>query len=148
MPSFIERAIEREIDSINDHLPQKLIPLSEIMEQSKPGYTTKDGTFSAFKREEIDYLIEEVPIQFHQSITLPVVILRRMDLGRGVHTVAGTKPVLFLMHRIIGDVNLEWSDLARHAPSNRFARPQVQIIRRKLPTTTCIGFVTSISERR
>ncbi len=141
MGSFFEKIIEREVNSINDHLPQERIPLSELIKEDRPSYRTKDGQTSVFKKSEIEFLSKEVPQQYHAEIELPIIILRRLDLGRGVHTVAGGKPVLFLIHRVLGDVDLGWSDLYGTKLENSFARPQVQIIRRKLPTTTCLGFV-------
>ncbi len=69
-----------------------------------------------------------------------------MDLGSGLYTVAGTKPALFFLHKILGQVDLEWEDLAVWRQNDTFARPQVQMIRRRLPTTTCIGFVYDVSQ--
>jgi uncharacterized protein (UPF0216 family) len=94
--------------------------------------------------EEIQFLAEEVPPELHNRILLPVILLRRMDLGKGIYTIAGTKPELFLVHRVIqqivGQVDLEWEKLAAWKPVERLARPQVQVLRRRLSSTTSIGF--------
>jgi len=47
---------------------------------------------------------------------------------------------------MLGQVDLEWEDLAVWRQNDTFARPQVQMIRRRLPTTTCIGFVYDVSQ--
>ncbi|MCF2137201.1 MAG: DUF61 family protein [Candidatus Thorarchaeota archaeon] len=148
MGSFFERVLEREIDSINDHLPSESVPLAELVDSERPSYKTRDGIDSHFRREEIEFLANETPQQFQTDITLPIVILRRMDLGKGIHTIAGGKATLFLIHRVLGDVDLEWEDLARVRLDNSFARLQVQVIRRRLPTTTCMGIVHSGAHTR
>ncbi|MHA1245921.1 MAG: DUF61 family protein [Candidatus Thorarchaeota archaeon] len=146
MGSFIERAIEKEIETINDHLPSAGIPLCDLLNNERPTYVTRAGETSAFHPEEIDFIAKEIPERYHGEIRLPIILLRRMDLGPGLYTVAGTKPALFFLHKILGQVDLEWEDLAVWRQNDTFARPQVQMIRRRLPTTTCIGFVYDVSQ--
>jgi uncharacterized protein (UPF0216 family) len=143
--------IEHEIDSINDHLPKKRVPLHELLEMEEPSYETRDGKISVFKKEELTQLAADIPEKHHKDITLPIVILRRMDLGTGIHTIAGTKHELFIIHRtiqkVIGQVDLEWEEFPKWRPLERLARPEVQVLRRKLPSTTCIG-ITMVQDRK
>ena len=151
MSSFIDKMIEHEIDSVNDHLPKKRVPLGELLKMDEPAYETRDGKKSVFKKEELTELAADIPEKFHENITLPIVILRRMDLGTGIHTIAGTKPELFIIHRsiqkVVGQVDLEWQDFPKWKPLERLARPEVQVLRRKLPSTTCIG-ITIVQDRK
>ena len=140
----IEKLIDSEIDAINDHLPKTRHSLADLIDSDTPSFTTKIGESSIIKTEEIQYLAEEVPKRFHSDVMLPIVLLRRMDLGRGIYTIAGSKVELFLVHRVIqqivGQVDLEWDSLEVWKPIERLARPQVQVLRRKLSSTTSIGF--------
>jgi uncharacterized protein (UPF0216 family) len=136
---FIEKMIERDIDTLNDHLPEARHPLSELVESESPKFKTRDGQFSEFRKEELQKLAKDVPSRFHDDILLPIVLLRRLDYGHGIYTVAGSKVELFLIHRILGYVDLAWNELASWQPVERLARPQVQLLRRKLPSTTTIG---------
>jgi uncharacterized protein (UPF0216 family) len=140
---FLDRTIEREIDSINDHLPKKLVSLATLLQSEKPCYETRSGDTSAIRPEEIQFLSEEIPKRFHEEFMLPIVILRRTDLGPGIHSVAGGKPELFLIQRLLGYVDLRWDELLRWNAVNRLARPQVQVVRRRLPSATCVGFTSS-----
>ncbi|NWF95386.1 MAG: DUF61 family protein [Candidatus Thorarchaeota archaeon] len=142
MSDHIERMLEREIDSVNDHLPKKAVPLRDLMRMSRPTYETRGGETSFLVRKELEYVASEVPERYHGDVMIPVVILRRMDLGQGIYTVAGTKPTLFLIHRILGDADGDWDRLGSWEAVDRLARPQVQLVRRRLPSTTCIGFTT------
>ena len=141
MTGLLEKVIQREIDAANYHLPNATIPLSELTASESPRYVTRSGESSAFRKEEIEMLSNEVPAEFQNDLRLPIVILRRLDLGPGIFTVAGGKVELFLVQRlIVGQGDLAWSRIRTSKPVDTLARPQVQILRRKMPSTTCIGF--------
>jgi uncharacterized protein (UPF0216 family) len=143
----IDKLIEHEIDTLNDHLPESRITLRELVKSDKPYFITKSGEKSVFRREEIQWLLEQIPERFHDEIRLPIIILRRLDYGSGIYTVAGNKYELFLIHRVLGYVDLEWENLAAWKPIERLARPQVQVIRQKMPTISCIGIVYITKEK-
>lgn len=142
----IDRIIEHEIDSINDHMPVTRHTLNELLESKSPHYVTRGGEVSILKKNEIVEIAEEVPSRFHKDIRLPIVILRRMDYGPGIYSVAGEKAELFLIHRILGHVDLQWGDFQTWKPAEKLMRPQVQAVRRKLPSTTCVGFITTVED--
>jgi len=143
----IDRLIEHEIDTLNDHLPETRVTLKDLIESGKSFYVTRSGEKSIFRGEEIEWLRGQVPNQFHDSVRLPIVILRRLDHGLGIYTVAGNKTELFMIHRILGYVNLEWKNFASWKPIEQLARPQVQSIRKKMPSTSCLGIVFATREK-
>ena len=147
MSKFIDKMIEHDIDTLNDHLPESRVPLSELIGLDTPQFKTRIGEVSVFRVDEVEQLANEVPRHFHDDIRLPIVILRRMDYGEGIYTIAGSKPELFMVHRIIGYVDLGWQELAVWKPVEKLARPQVQLLRRKLPSTTTIGIGMSSKEK-
>jgi uncharacterized protein (UPF0216 family) len=144
-----DKIIEHNIDTANDHLPVKRITLQEIGETGSLVYQTRGGETSAFRQEEIERLLQLVPSYLHSEIRLPIVILRRMDLGRGIFTVAGNKVELFLVNQLIlGYVDLLWGEIGEWMPVERLVRPEVQTLRRRLPSTTTIGFTLSTDENQ
>ncbi len=143
MSKFIDKMIEHDIDTLNDHLPESRVPLSDLIGVNSPHFKTRVGEVSVFRVEEIEELALEVPKRFHEEIGLPIVILRRLDYGTGIYTIAGNKAELFMVHRIIGYVDLGWEDFAQWKPVEKLARPQVQALRRKLPSTSTIGIAMS-----
>ncbi len=147
MSPSIDRLIEHEIDTLNDHLPETRVTLQELSESGKSFFITRSGEKSIFRIEEIEWLREQVPNQFHDSIRLPIVILRRLDHGLGIYTVAGNKTELFMIHRILGYVDPEWKNFASWKPIEQLARPQVQFLRKKMPSTSCIGIVHATREK-
>ena len=143
MSKFIDKMIEHDIDTLNDHLPESRIPLSDLIGMDSPQFKTRIGEVSVFRAEEIEELALEVPKRFHEEIGLPIVILRRLDYGTGIYTIAGNKAELFMVHRLIGYVDLGWEDFAQWKPVEKLARPQVQALRRRLPSTSTIGIAMS-----
>jgi len=141
---FIEKMLENDIDTANDHLPAQKASLAFLLLEEKPSYLTRGGEQSRFLAEELSTLANEIPLEFHSTFMLPIVILRRMDLGIGIYTIAGSKTELFLVHKLLEQKPIDWDQLKTWRPLDRLVRPQVQIIRRKLPSTTCLGFTTSI----
>ncbi len=144
MSRIIERMLENDIDTANDHLPAKKKSLESLTQEDAPSYHTRSGELSRFLVEEIEHLAKDIPRGFHPTFMLPIIMLRRMDLGRGIYTIAGSKTELFFIHRTLSNGTLEWIDLPNWRPIERLARPQVQMIRRMLPSTTCLGFTISI----
>jgi len=140
---FIEKMIERDIDTLNDHLPESRHPLSELLTAESPQFRTRDGQLSVFRKDEIVEIAKEVPSRYHKEILLPIILLRRLDYGEGIYTVAGSKVELFTIHRVLGYVDLEWEKFGSWKPVERLARPQVQLLRRKMPSTTSIGIAMS-----
>lgn len=147
MSPFIEKMIERDIDTLNDHLPETRHPLSELIGVDSPQFRTRDGEISVFRKEELEKLAAEVPSKFHDDVRLPIIILRRLDYGTGIYSVAGNKVELFMLHRTLGYVDLEWEYFGVWKPVETLARPQVQLLRRKLPSTTSIGIAMSTKEK-
>lgn len=148
MSRHLDRMIEHDIDTLNDHLPEARVSLKELLSQPEPYYITKAGEKSVFKREEIEEISGMVPEHLHGEIRLPIVILRRMDYGAGIHTVAGNKHELFMIHQVLGYVDLRWENFAAWKPLERLARPQVQLLRRRLPSTTALGIVVGVVKEK
>ena len=146
MNSKIDKILEHEIDTLNDHLPRARTRLSDLLKEKDPHFTTRSGEKSIFKMEELEWLKKEIPQKYHQSIRLPIVLLRRLDYGPGIHSVSGNKTELFMIHRILGYDDLAWENLAAWRPIEQLSRPQVQIIRQKMPSTSSLGIVFTTSK--
>ncbi|TFG97753.1 DUF61 family protein [Candidatus Thorarchaeota archaeon] len=149
MNSKMDKLLEHEIDTLNDHLPRARIRLVDLLKEENPHYVTRSGEKSVFKGEELEWLSKEVPKKLHEFIRLPIVLLRRLDQGQGIHSISGNKTELFVIHKILGYDDLVWENFAAWKPVDHLARPQVQIIRQKLPSTTSLGIVfTTLKDSR
>lgn len=148
MSPSIDKLLEYDIDTLNDHLPEYRVTLRELLTENIQRFITRGGDESVFLIEDIEFLKQEVPEIFHDDIRLPIIILKRLDYGSGLYTVAGNKAELFTIHKILGYDDLSWENFGAWKPIEQLARPQVQILRRKMPSTTTIGIVFATTKEK
>lgn len=121
-----ERLFERELARLNVHLPEKRMSLKEALSSSKPLVKTKAGATHSFKREELEFLSKIVPDDEWGELKLPILIVLEPKLGRGAARISGKSEV-----EVAGKIldKTGGGELLIY-------RPEVAILRKKLPTTT------------
>jgi uncharacterized protein (UPF0216 family) len=129
-----------DVNKMNDHLPSKTVPLSELLSQEEPIILARDGTKLWIDREELIKVARLVPKSLHEKLHLPLVLIRRIDLGEGVFTISGGKLEAFFVAQILGTTSEPLTDYEKADIQNHVYRPQVQELRRKLRSLTIIGF--------
>jgi uncharacterized protein (UPF0216 family) len=138
---FLSR-IEREITQMNDHMPRTKKSLFQLLSETSPAFTTRDGQRSAVKNEELEMLSELVPPEYYDRIMLPFTILRRTSLGPGAHTIGGSKLEQFIILLILGKIDSSFETWRELSLPRIIYSPEVALLRQKLPTTMTIGFGT------
>jgi len=141
---FADRAfktlLKHEVERINEHLPKEYRTLSELLSMETPSVKARDGGEIIFDRGELEYVASLLPKELHSKLTLPIVLMRRIDLGPGVFSVSGGKVEAYVALRVLnegGHVDYEKVETPLY-----IYRPQVQMLRRRLRTLTVIGFAT------
>lgn len=134
--------IEKEITQLNDHMPQTKKSLFQLLKETSPAFTTRDGQRSAVKHEELKKLSELIPSKYHDQIMLPFTILRRTSLGPGAHTIGGSKLEQFIILLILGKINSSFETWRELSLQRIIYSPEVALLRQRLPTTMTIGFGT------
>jgi uncharacterized protein (UPF0216 family) len=127
------------VEKLNDHLPKEYKTLDELLSMDSPSVKARDGGEIIFDRGELELLAQLIPKELYSQLRLPIVLLRRVDLGPGTFSLSGGKVEAYLALKLLGqvDVNLDGVELPIY-----IYRPQVQELRRKLRTLTVIGFAT------
>jgi uncharacterized protein (UPF0216 family) len=123
----VDRILKFELNKLNVHLPKRRISLKEALESTRPQVATRDGSVHRFKREELVFLAEFVPEVDWGRLQLPILIALDPKFGRGVARITGEAEVKAIC-QILGKKNTSRELL--------IYRPDVAMIRRKLPTTT------------
>jgi hypothetical protein len=108
------------------HLPERRISLKEALSSAQPRVPTRDGGFHSFKREELELLAELLPEAEREKLLLPIFIALDPKLGRGAARISGEVEAR-VAGRLIGKETT--GELVIY-------RPEVALLRRKLPTTT------------
>lgn len=133
--------IENQIENLNLHLPKKRISLHAAIENEIKKYIAKDGTELVIDPKEIALLKEICPKSKLEAVFLPIIIIRRRDLGQGVFTVAGEIIEEYLIAKVIGLYEKEWDEYLKERKKDLYLyKPHIIEIRKKLRTATVIGF--------
>lgn len=129
------RFLEKQIQSLNRHLPKRRASLAQLLEREKPRIDTKDGKTHRFKKKELRYLSELVPEDLHGKLRLPLIIRISPQFGRGAAKISG-KPECLVVKKILERDAEEEGELLIY-------RPEIRAVRKKLPTTTQYAFQIS-----
>lgn len=134
--------LQHEIDSINFHLPKKRVPL-HIAKNGYNTYISKDNNQIYIDMKEITSLLEICPQERIKDVLLPILIIRRRDLGSGTYVISGELLEQFLVLKSLDSFKGTWKDFADNPPPNHVTflyKPDLIQLRKKLPTSTVIGF--------
>ncbi len=122
-----DRLIKLELSKLNVHLPERRPSLREALSSARPQVVARDGSTHAFKREELEFLAGLLPEADRDKLQLPILIALEPKLGRGTARISGEAEV-----KVVSQV------LEKEASAGELLiyRPEVAILRKKLPTTT------------
>ncbi|MEM1545224.1 MAG: DUF61 family protein [Candidatus Methanomethylicia archaeon] len=135
-PSRIEtisKIIDVEIKKINDHLPTSYKSLKELLKEETPSVKTKGGDDIIFLKDELTMLAKFIPEEKHEDVKLPVIALRRIDLGIGVYELIGNEDAIKFFKKML-DID---------SNSKYLYCPQIFELKRKFSSLVIIGFSTS-----
>ncbi len=136
--SRLERFLQFEIDNINNHLPKVTLPLKILLEHPEPSYICRDGTKIKMSTEEIKFISTLIPSIEWNSVKLPIILLRRRDLGNGAYTIAESMQNLYIIKKLLGEEK-SWWEFRYTNPSFVVYKPMLKEIRKILPSTSVIG---------
>jgi uncharacterized protein (UPF0216 family) len=144
--SALDRAFDallgREIRNLNMHLPKERKSLSELLKLNDPSVAAVDGTSILMKTSELQELAKIVPREFQDRLKLPLVVLRRMDLGNSIYTVSGDRVEEFTVQTILGMTDGDYYQIFayRQRDPAYLYRPHLSELIRRFHSLVVIGF--------
>ncbi len=140
MSDRLSKAIQYEIDKINNHLPKKVISFRQVSTLSEPGVFTRDGHFNVFDDKELDRIRDIIPKQYEGNVILPIILTRRRDLGKGAYAVGGSKVNVYIIKQVLED--LPDYDIWRLDAGNNHIiyKYNLRKIRKEFGSTTVVAF--------
>ncbi len=140
----LERAMDavlgRELRTLTTHLPKQRRTLSELLKSADPTVEAADGSAIVLKRSELEELAKIVPAEYQDRLKLPIIILRRMELGRSVYTISGERIEEFTIKKILKLTNDNYHEMYKHEEPTFLYRPQVTELVRRFHSLIAIGF--------
>jgi uncharacterized protein (UPF0216 family) len=142
--SAVDRAFDAligyEIQKLNNHLPKQRRTLSELLATNNdPTIEAIEGTI-LLRRSELQELAKIVPTEYHDRLRIPFVILRRMEMGRSIYTVAGDRIETFTIQKILGRTDDSFHEMYKDREQTFLYRPEVTELVGKFHTLVVIGF--------
>lgn len=134
---------EDEIKRLNDHLAKETRPLSELLEVESPQITTRRGYVHTIDKDKLLKLASYVPKKLHSKIRIPVILMRKMDAGKGVYIVMGGFYEKLLVKNLIENSDRFREDLELEEPLYLYTPHVVELIV-KYRTLFQIGFLTDL----
>ncbi len=124
----LEDYLQRELRLVNLHIPYRKRSLEELLKEEFPHVRLRDGSTHYFKRRELELLASLLPKEMWSELYLPILLEVSPEYGEGAVVVKGRIESMIISKLL----ELEWNN----EPEFIIYRPQVSILRRKLPTTT------------
>jgi uncharacterized protein (UPF0216 family) len=129
-----------EIRKLNSHLPKQRPSLRELLLDEDPTVEAADGSAIVLKKSELQELANIVPTEYHGCLKLPIIVMRRMELGRSVYTVSGERIEQFTVMKILGLTDQKFHQMYRDKEPAFLYRPQVSELLWRFHSLFVIGF--------
>ncbi len=138
----LSKFLKHEIDSINLHLPKKKVSLDNAR-QGYNFYINREEIQLLIDKKEIDLLVDICPKDKIKDAHLPILIIRRRDLGRGTFVIAGELVEQYIVLKALKKLEIDWDQFRKNpdiSSSTFLYKPDLIDLRKTLPTSTIIGF--------
>jgi uncharacterized protein (UPF0216 family) len=136
--------LQNELRKLNTHLPKNRKTIRELLAEEQPSVSTVGGEKVSLKKSEVEALSAELPDELRDRVKLPLVLLRRRDLGAGAFTLLGDSYEEYALSRLLGDKASNLADFQGSGKSPTvFYKPQISELMRRFHSLVSVGFGVS-----
>lgn len=135
-----DAVLSHEIQKLNTHLPKQRQTMSELLRRTDPTVEAVDGSSILLRTAELEELSMIVPKEYQDRLRLPILVLRRTELGKSTYTVAGEPIEEFTVKKILGATETDYREMYTDRAPFFLYRPQVVELLRKYHSLFVIGF--------
>ncbi|MBS7287642.1 MAG: DUF61 family protein [Candidatus Freyarchaeota archaeon] len=135
---FIKALWKSELQKLNDHLPKEYKTLAQLLGEDEPHVTTVGGDRIIISRKDLELVARLVPERHHDKLRLPLIFIRRIDMGEGVYTIGGGLLERLLVSSLLKEnpVFLEKEEEALEY----IYRPQLWHLKKLVRSLVVVGF--------
>jgi len=138
---FFDAMVQNELRKLNTHLPKNRKTIRELLAEDPPTVSSVGGEKVTMKKTEVETLSAELPEALRDKVRLPIVLLRRRELGAGAFTLLGDWYEEYALSKVLGDYNGTLEDFERSRDSSKvFYKPQVSELMRRFHSLIVVGF--------
>ena len=138
---FFDVMLQNELRKLNTHLPKNRKTIRELLAEEQPSVSTVGGEKANMKKSEVEALSAVLPDALRDKVRLPLVLLRRRELGPGAFTLLGDPNEEYAVSNILGEYNGTLAEFQRSRQSPTvFYKPQVSELTRRFHSLIVVGF--------
>jgi len=138
---FFDVMLQNELRKLNTHLPKNRKTIRELLAEEQPSVSTVGGEKANMKKSELEALSAGLPDELRDKVRLPLVLLRRRELGPGAFTLLGDPNEEYAVSNILGEYNGTLAEFQRSRQSPTvFYKPQVSELTRRFHSLVVVGF--------
>ena len=129
---------------LNSHLPKNRRTLKELLSDPAPRVPAASGDLIKMKKPELEELSRSLPAEANTRVRLPIVLLRRRDLGPGAFTIMGDRFEEYAMLLLAGSFRGSFEQF-REQKSDPIVlfKPQISLLMRRFHSLLILGFGSS-----
>lgn len=144
---FSDALLRDDLRKLNSHLPKNRRTLGDLLSDPAPRVQAASGDFIRMKRAELEAMSSSLPAEASARVKLPIVFLRRGDLGLGAFTVLGNRYEEYSMLLLAGSVHGSFEQYKEQEPDVAVLfKPQISSLLRRFHSLLVLGFGSSIRE--
>ncbi len=126
-----------DIKNINDHLPRAQKYFNELVNEKNPSVKSVSGDKIIFEEKDLENLGRILDENEKKSLKLPIILIRRLDLGSGVYSVSGSGLEIKVLNKMLAEVGEKYSLDLQHP---YLYKPSVYVLKRKFGSCIILGF--------
>jgi uncharacterized protein DUF61 len=141
---FFDALLRDDLRKFNSHLPKNRRTLEELLSDPAPRVQSASGDFIRMKKDELEELSRSLPTEATTRVRLPIVLLRRRDLGLGAFTVMGDSYEEYAILLLAGSVHGSFEQFKEgHLEPALLFKPQISSLMRRFHSLLVLGFGSS-----
>jgi len=138
---IFDTILQEEVRRLNQHLPKQRRTLAELLKEETPQVSSIDGSNIVMRREELEKLASIISEDALEKVHLPIVFVRRSEMGRGAFTVLGDKSEAYAVARALGSFTGDLEEYLRQSSSELVVyKPEVSELTRQYHSLIVVGF--------
>ncbi|MHA1186125.1 MAG: DUF61 family protein [Candidatus Heimdallarchaeota archaeon] len=137
---FLDLIWKLDIEKMNDHLPANRKTLRELLAEDKPTVMTKKDKLHKIRKPHLEIIAELFDESEWDNVKLPIVLLRRTSLAKGIYSISGGLQEIYIIHRIIGRTKNEYQTFILEDHEPYIWKPEAFTAAQKITSIVIIGY--------
>jgi uncharacterized protein (UPF0216 family) len=129
-----------DIEKMNDHLPAERRSLKNLLNDEKPEVKTKKNQTHRIRKKDLELISQFIPESDWENVKLPIILLRRTSMDKGIFSVSGGKRELYIIHKLIGRTDKEYQRFLLDDHKPYIWKPEAFTAVRKASSIVIIGY--------